>query len=188
MPRVCLITIFLTVIVLVAVVYSDDMDQNAEYRQIIRQYAGELKSELFSALDSGNAIDAISVCSQKAPQIADNISRDKNLVIRRTGLRVRNAENAPDAWERETLQAFEQRRAKGEDLATMEYSELLDSQGQKVFRYMKAIPVAELCLTCHGTQIAPDVQVKLMELYPEDQSTGFSPGQVLGAFSIKQSM
>jgi hypothetical protein len=186
--KVCLITILLTLSFQIAVIHSEEVDRNAEYRQTVRQYAGELKGNLFAALEGNDVIGAISVCSQKAPQIADNISREKNWEIRRTSLRVRNAENAPDAWESKTLEAFEQRRARGEDLATMEYSELQDNLGQKVFRYMKVIPAGQLCLTCHGTQIAPDVQAKLMELYPEDQSTGFSPGEILGAFSIKQSL
>ena len=139
-------------------------------------------------MEGNDVIGAISVCSQKAPQIANNISRDKNWAIDKTSLRVRPAENALDVWERKTLEAFEQRRAEGEDLTTMEYFELMDNSDQKVFRYMKAIPVGELCLTCHGTQIAPNVQVKLMELYPEDQSTGFSPWQIPTAFIINPSI
>jgi hypothetical protein len=41
-----------------------------------------------------------------------------------------------------------------------------------------------MCLGCHGKNIAPEVQAKLDELYPEDQATGFSEGDLRGAFVI----
>ena len=60
--------------------------------------------------------------------------------------------------------------------------------GKSLFRYMKAIPAGELCLTCHGKELAPDLAAKLRELYPDDQATGFSLGEIRGAFTITQPM
>jgi mono/diheme cytochrome c family protein len=42
----------------------------------------------------------------------------------------------------------------------------------------------EPCAACHGTNIAPGVQAKLAELYPNDQATGFKPGELRGAILI----
>ena len=53
---------------------------------------------------------------------------------------------------------------------------------------MKAIPTGELCLVCHGTQIAPQVLEKLDALYPRDEARGFSAGDIRGAFTITQPM
>ena len=86
------------------------------------------------------------------------------------------------------MEAFEERRTKGEDPGTMEHSEALTEEGRPVFRYMKAIPTGELCLTCHGKEIAPDLAARLAKLYPEDRATGFSHGEIRGAFSITQPM
>ncbi len=80
------------------------------------------------------------------------------------------------------LQQFEQRKQKGEDIATLEYYETT----QAGFRYMKAIPTKGLCLTCHGKTLAEPVKATLAELYPEDKATGFKVGDIRGAFSIIQ--
>ena len=133
-------------------------------------------------------MNAVSVCSEKAPAIAGGISEDKGWEVGRTSLRIRNPGNAPDGWEQKTLEAFEDRRRSGEDLAKMEHSEVVTADGKSVFRYMKAIPAGELCLTCHGKEIASDLAAKLKEVYPEDRATGFSLGEIRGAFTITQPM
>ena len=70
----------------------------------------------------------------------------------------------------------------------MEHSEVLTADGKSVFRYMKAIPAGELCLTCHGKDIAPDLAAKIRERYPKDRAIGFSLGEIRGAFTITQPM
>ena len=59
-----------------------------------------------------------------------------------------------------------------------------DAEGQPRFQYMSAIPTQGMCLKCHGTSIDPKVQAKLKELYPRDQATGFSEGELRGAFVV----
>jgi hypothetical protein len=49
---------------------------------------------------------------------------------------------------------------------------------------MKAIPTGEVCLKCHGTQIAPEVSQVLASLYPEDRATGYKEGDIRGAFVV----
>jgi hypothetical protein len=49
---------------------------------------------------------------------------------------------------------------------------------------MRAIPTAPVCTTCHGATVAPDVAAAIAARYPEDRATGFSPGDLRGAFSI----
>ena len=51
---------------------------------------------------------------------------------------------------------------------------------------MKAIPTGEVCLKCHGSNVAPDVKAAIGELYPEDQATGFKAGELRGAFSVSK--
>jgi hypothetical protein len=51
---------------------------------------------------------------------------------------------------------------------------------------MKAIPVAEQCLACHGSKIKPELAEHLQKLYPEDKAIGFSQGDLRGAFSLKK--
>jgi hypothetical protein len=187
MRRVAL-SVVLLLLAIGAASASSDEERVAKSRQAVKEFAGTLKGELLAALEEGGPVNAVSVCSEKAPAIAGGISADKGWDVGRTSLRIRNPENAPDSWERKTLEAFEERRKNGEDPSKMEHSEVVTAEGRSVFRYMKAIPVGEPCLTCHGKEIIPDLAAKLQELYPEDRATGFSPGEIRGAFTITQPM
>lgn len=188
MPKISLLAILLTMTFLSTEVFSVENDLLSESRKIIKQFGGELKRELLSSLETGGPLNAVSVCTQKAPEIAEKMSQEKSWEIARTSLKYRNPDNAPDIWEKRALESFEERNAKGEAVGKMEHYEVLNVDGEKVFRYMKPIPVGEPCLTCHGKQIPHDLSAKLDELYPKDQSVGFSLGEIIGAFSIRMSM
>ncbi len=54
--------------------------------------------------------------------------------------------------------------------------------------YMRAIRInMPLCLQCHGMEedLAPDVIEQLTKLYPDDTATGFSQGDLRGAFVVR---
>lgn len=86
------------------------------------------------------------------------------------------------------LADFNIRAANGEKPETMEKSEIVTIDGKQVFRYMKALPVAEPCLKCHGPADGLDAGLKaeLGKYYPHDQATGYSKGQIRGALTVKR--
>jgi hypothetical protein len=49
---------------------------------------------------------------------------------------------------------------------------------------MKAIAMGEVCLVCHGSNLAPEVAENIERLYPEDQARGFELGELRGAVTI----
>lgn len=166
---------------------ADDVDADvAKSRELVQAFVKNLKAELQQAMKAGGPTNAIGVCQQVAPKIAAEQSEEGDWDIGRTALRLRNPANAPDPWERATLEQFEARNAAGEDVKTMERHETISENGAVTFRYMKAIPTAELCTNCHGADLAPEVKVKLAELYPDDQATGFAVGDIRGAFTLKK--
>ncbi len=176
-------------LVLSAPAIADQMDQPMQAsREVIQEFAQSLKGELQSAMQSGGPVEAMAVCEIKAPQIASGMSEQKGWRIGRTSMKARNPDNAPDAWERGVLEQFEARKAAGEDPKLIDYAEIVDDQGGRQFRYMKAIPTQEICLTCHGSQIAAPVVEKIESLYPEDQARGFEKGDLRGAFTVTQPM
>ena len=185
MLRAIPITLLLVVCCSLASVSSAG-ERLTESRKAVKEFAGELKKELIAALEGGGPTKAVTVCSRKAPEIADRISSDRGWEVGRTSLRVRNPGNEPDSWERRTLEAFEERRAKREDLSTMENSEVLAEGGRRVFRYMKAIPTGDVCLVCHGSNIAEPLKAELDKLYPGDRARGFNKGDIRGAFTVIQ--
>ncbi len=169
---------------------DNNIEQRVEQsRAVVKEFAGALKAKLKGALAAGGAVEAISVCSAVAPAIASQQSIKHGWHVGRTSLKPRNPVNAPDSWEESVLKDFETRKEAGADPARMEYFEIVEQNGKKVFRYMKAIPTANKpCLACHGTDIKPDIAAALDKAYPDDQARGYKAGDIRGAFSITQPM
>jgi len=158
-----------------------------EGKGVIKELVTTLGSELKSAKQSGGAIAAIKVCNTKAPALTEAVNNYSDWSIERTSLKLRNPNNAPDNWEKAVLEQFQTKANQGANLKTLAYSQVtVDADGKKVFRMMKAIPVSDQCLACHGTKIKPELQQQLQTLYPEDKATGFSTGDLRGAFTLKK--
>ncbi len=157
-------------------------------KEAIQEFFGDLKGNLESAMKEGGPLNALDVCHKVAPAIAKNQSEKHGLQIGRTSLKVRNPDNTPDEWERTVLEEFERRNADGERVANLSKTVVVEENGQKTFRFMKAIPVGEVCLKCHGENIDPAVAAKISELYPQDQARGYKLGELRGAFTIKKAM
>lgn len=62
-----------------------------------------------------------------------------------TSLKLLNPNNEPDAWERESLLAFEQGSKDASTIVTT-------PTGDRVFRYMQPLYVEEKCVACHRAQ------------------------------------
>ena len=82
------------------------------------------------------------------------------------------------------LTRFDERKAAGESVDTMAVAEVVQGDGGKQFRFMKAIPTGEVCLACHGSTITPEVAAALDQAYPGDPARGYALGDVRGAFSL----
>ncbi len=158
----------------------------AASRAAVKDFSETLRNALQGAIKEGGPINAISVCNKQAPGIAATISKYQGLSIGRTSLKIRNPNNAPDEWELAVLKSFEEQKAAGIDPATLEHHEVVERDGVRLLRYMKAIPTQSVCLNCHGSKLAPDVAEKIKALYPDDKATGFSEGDLRGAFTISQ--
>ncbi|MFY9779692.1 MAG: DUF3365 domain-containing protein [Candidatus Baltobacteraceae bacterium] len=161
----------------------------AASRAAAQKFGATLQAALKQAMQSGGPVNGIAVCHDTASQIAAAVSKNEGMTIRRTSLKPRNSANAPDAWELAVLKEFEVRKAQGEPADKLEFSAVVDgANGQRTFRYMKAIPTAALCLACHGEHISPDVKAKLNELYPNDMAHGYKEGDLRGAFTISRTL
>ena len=76
-----------------------------------------------------------------------------------------------NAWEQQVLADFRERAAKGDAYKEMSHAEIVDEPVGRYFRFMKPIPVKEVCLSCHGrdSQISAPVLTALAEKYPHDK-------------------
>jgi hypothetical protein len=159
--------------------------QLAAYRATAMQFGQQLRGELQSAIQSGGPMEAVEVCQLRAPQIASELSVQSGWQIHRTSLKARA--RPADAWETGVLEGFEVRKAEGVPIAQIEHYEVLEVEGKPTLRYMKAIPAEAACLACHGSQVDPQLQAHIRQLYPSDLALGYAEGDIRGAFSISAS-
>ena len=163
---------------------ADKAQLKQEAIGIIKKFGGSLKPELKKAIQAGGPAHAISVCSEKAPSIAQRLSSDSGWMVKRVSLKARNQSAVPDAWEQKVLQQFDARQASGESADKMAYAEIVDG----IFRFMKAQGVEAVCLNCHAAEVEPEVEAALREKYPSDKARGYELGQIRGAFSLSRDL
>jgi len=161
---------------------------SAQALKLVKSFGMDLKHTLVSSMKKDGPAAAIGVCNLQAPEIASKHAQDSGWTIGRTSTKLRSNANAPDEWEAKVLAIFAQKKAQGGDLKTMQYSEIIETDGKKTFRYMKAIGVAKPCLNCHGENLKPGVSAALKDKYPDDAATGFKLGDLRGAFTLSKSV
>jgi hypothetical protein len=127
------------------------------------------------------------VCKERAPAIAASLAEQTGWEVGRTSLKLRNvALNTPDIWEQRVLKQFEDRKAAGQPVAGMTYAEVVETEDGTAYRYMQAIPTAQVCLACHGDNIEPGLAESIDQAYPDDQARGYAVGDIRGAFTLSK--
>ncbi len=160
-------------------------DMTPAAREAIKGLGGALKEKLQAAMKDGGPIAALSVCNTEAPKIEKARSEASGMKVARTALKFRNPDNAPDDFEKRVMEKFIADIKGGADAMKLDHAEVVETDGKKTFRYMKPIMTAgQPCLACHGSELKPEVSAKIKELYPNDQATGFSAGDMRGAFTV----
>jgi len=154
----------------------------AAAKAAIKALAGALQTELKGAMQTGGPVAAIGLCNTQAMPITQKVATDQGLSLSRVSLKNRNPANLPNEWQIAVLEDFEQKKAAGQDINSLTWSEIVSVDGVQEFRLMKAIPTGAVCLNCHGTNISPEVSQILVDLYPEDLATGYREGDIRGAF------
>lgn len=162
-------------------VHPEESQHDKEAKQLMQQYAKTLKLSLTSAIKTGGLKSGVEVCSKQAPEIAKSLSVD-GWQVSRISLKPRNAGNKPVAWQQSILSKFEQQKAAGTPINELVFREQNDNN----YMMVKAIETGELCLKCHGKTIDPALQETITHLYPDDKATGFSTGDIRGAFVIQK--
>jgi hypothetical protein len=161
----------------------------AETRKTVLPVVPQVVNAMQEAVAAQGVAGAIPVCKVQAPALIEQKRAETGWDIRRVSLRTRNAARAtPDLWEARQLADFNIRAAQGEKPETLEKGEIVSVDGKPVFRYIKALPVGEVCLKCHGPVegMAAGLSAKLAESYPQDQATGYAKGQIRGALTVKR--
>ena len=166
--------------------HSDSSAEIAEAKIAIKELATSLQSELKAAMQTVGPVAAIGVCNTKAMPITQKVADEQGMHISRVSLKNRNPANAPNDWQAAVLEDFQRQKAEGKDPGGLVWSETVSVNGEQEFRFMKAIPTGQICLMCHGEQMSPEIKRVLTDLYPLDRATGYSEGDIRGAFVVSR--
>jgi hypothetical protein len=170
-------------------VFAESNERDRAAGEIAGSFVKELGAAMTREMTRGGPTEAIKVCADLAPEIADRLSREQGWRVTRVGTRVRNPLlGMPDAWEQRVLAEFAERAVKGETYTDMTHSEVVTEPGGQYYRFMKPIAVQPQCLLCHGPieTIPGEIGAVLKKQYPFDEATGYKAGELRGAISIKQ--
>jgi len=150
-----------------------------------REAAGVLKkalmTQLQAALEAGGPANAVDVCKISALPITESSGANfEGVSVRRTTLRTRNPENAPDDLDKKVLARFAGSRPDNNPGPVLEWN-------QTRLRYYEPLYIKELCLQCHGDPAAfsPDLRELLAASYPEDKATGYRAGDFRGLICVE---
>lgn len=146
-------------------------------QEISAQVFGVLSSELKEAMTKNGPDSALKYCNVNVIPITDSLSKVLNAEIKRTSLKVRNPQNEPSEIENEWLQKFNDKTQ----------TDAIIIAENDLYHYFSPIYTAPLCLKCHGN-VGNEIEEKnyqtIKALYPSDEATGFSSGDLRGMWSI----
>lgn len=173
-------------LLLIALLPSLAFSQNDpafEGPKITAKAFAKLSGALGEAIGKSGPAGALSVCSEKAPQIAKEVAAAHGVTLRRATHKPRNPKNAADEVEKAALEAFMAALA-NKEAPTPQV--ITNADGSRAF--LAPIVLGNpLCLQCHGApgkDIAPETLAAIQKLYPDDKATGFQLGDLRGLWRI----
>lgn len=155
----------------------------AEGKAIIQASFKTLGSNLKRAMSEGGVSNALKFCNVRAMPLTDSLSGHYGVTVKRVSHRPRNPGNRADSLEMADIKTFiNQLETSGELEPRIHF------QANTIEFHAPIQISSQLCLNCHGTpgtDIAePDLEV-IKNLYPEDEATGFSIGELRGMWVIE---
>lgn len=137
-----------------------------EAKALSQRLMSSLQTQLQKAVQEKGVVEAIDFCHLEAAPIARNAAGEdlQKFSFGRTSHKIRNTQNAPQAWHQEYLEHFQSTGSK--EIIVGKLKDGRDFAIQPLYTQAQ-------CLMCHGETLAAPVQKKITELYPKDQATGF---------------
>lgn len=154
-----------------------------EGKQITQAAFKTLSSNLQQAIKKGGVENALEFCSVEAMPLTDSLSTHYGIELRRASHRPRNPSNRADSLELVSIRKYLEQIQSENELKPSVYA-----SGQDISYHAPIRIPGKLCLNCHG-QPSKDItnsDLKIIqELYPEDEATGYSMGELRGIWSIR---
>jgi hypothetical protein len=154
-----------------------------EGQKIAKAAFNTLSSNLKNAMEKGGIQHALQFCNVEAMPLTDSLSNHHDVSIRRASHKPRNPYNTADSLEAKVIKQYIDQLESGKKLQPVTYAD----ENRITFHAPITITNA-LCLNCHGQagkDIAKSDLETIRELYPKDQATGFSMGDLRGVWTVR---
>ena len=140
----------------------------------------EMDLRLLQRLDSSGVAAAMAYCLPEQYDVVEALEQKYGGTARRTSLKLRNPANKAEGAAAVALQQYVQGRQQGPAIQELNQQELL---------YTAPIYIRnESCLRCHGTpgkELSEADHELIKEKYPDDEATGYAPGELRGMWHIR---
>lgn len=151
--------------------------------KVIAEAFGQLSATLAEAIAKDGPAKALSVCSERAPQITAEVSKSHGVTLRRASDKPRNPKNKPTVFEQAFLTAF----AKALAAQEAPKPQTLTNPDGSISYFAPIVLGNPLCLKCHGSpekDIAAETLTAIRTSYPDDKATGYQLGQLRGLWHV----
>lgn len=154
-----------------------------EGQKIAKATFQTLSSNLKNAIEEGGIEHALQFCNVEAIPLTDSLSSYHDVSIRRATHKPRNPYNTADSLEANAIKQYIDNMESGKSLQPVTYAD-----ENRITFHAPITITNQLCLNCHGKvneDIAEEHLVKIQELYPNDQATGFEMGDLRGVWTVR---
>ncbi|PJZ85803.1 Tll0287-like domain-containing protein [Leptospira harrisiae] len=172
--------------ILILVFGSSCQTQNPDYEKIALKITNEAKTNLVQKLSAliaeGGTKKAIPFCKINALGITDQLGKKHRVELRRITNKPRNLSNFLSEEEKRIFLEIEKLKTSDGVFPNQTFT-----SDDSVTVYIP-IPVAGLCIQCHGEpnkDIKNETLVVLDKEYPSDKAKGYRVGDLRGLFSVK---
>lgn len=149
--------------------------------EVISNSGATLMSALYETMDTAGVKEAIVYCNLNANEIVTTLSAEYGVEIKRTSLQLRNRANKPTEDEKLILDFYANQESMGKTCV----GEMSQVEGN--YKYYHPIYVMDKCTQCHGIKgetLNKKAAKQIAELYPDDQATGYSTGDLRGMWVV----
>lgn len=142
-----------------------------------------LSTNLQNALADSGVSGALKFCNVEAMPLTDSLSQNYGVTVRRASHRPRNSCNRVDSLEMASIKTYLEHIETSEELKP-----IVNASEYRIIYHAPIRIAGQLCMNCHGTPrtdiTAGDMEI-INKLYPEDEATGFSIGDLRGIWVIE---
>lgn len=158
---------------------TEPMSIKQEGISYIKKLGSTLKGEIKTHMKADpTAVAAFGFCTAKATELTAEVNKELPAYasVRRTALKTRNENNAPDATDTQVMEAYvnaiEEKTFSPTDIKVIEEG--------NVTRIYKPLVTEGVCLKCHGENLSKEIKDMIATNYPKDQAVGFKAGELRG--------